>query len=936
MLTLLGKSGESIMVDLLLDCSVFTSTEAGRSNYVQLSGMPIWDSEPSYTKATVQQAFQPMAIKPMERSPSEIVFVRSRMLYARAALNARGLVHFGLRHIHVLNRLPYHSEHGSSEQPKEQETADQQSKNDDNTARVMMYIFPRQFGLHNAFTSSVDASQTSQKLQDYTLREEEISEKLNEAGRDRKIHLPKRLRGVPQRLVQRLQILHQRCSYSQLLQHHCPIQRQANRSAPQGSEPTSVTGNPEGGKPRSKQSRHRRKTMQPSNPITTGKFTSLTELATPISQVSVFCQAVLSKVVPDEFWGIGDHRVQNKKIFMKNVDRFVRLRRFENMSLHDTAQGLKEITDLEWLVPPGLKGQKASQTDIRKREEIFHEFLYYLFDSLLIPLIRSNFYVTESNVHRYRLFFFRHDIWRYIAEPAMASLKAKMFEEVKLAEAMRILESRRLGSSQVRLLPKQSSVRPIMNLRRRTMARGNKRILGPSINTVLAPVHTMLKLEKTLNPARLGSTMFSVGDIYNRLKKFKQRLGSGAENKYYLAKIDVQAAFDTIPQSAIIQLMGGVPSQSRYTVTKHVEVRPNDNGVVAGLKTTKRWHSSAKGANDTSSFLEMIEKQFAPSRKHTVFVDGVVQRSYDARALIALMSSHVQENIVKIGKKYYRQKDGIPQGSILSSILCNYFYADLERSHLQFLQSNDCLLLRLIDDFLLITTDRVKASKFVKTMHRGLPEYGVTVNTSKSLVNFDLTVDHERVPRVPDGAGFPYCGTRLDCRTLAITKDRATVPRDPGVANALTVEFSRLPGQNFKRKVLGAFKIQSHLMYFDTAHNSARTTLRSLSAAFLETAAKAWAYDRCMPRGRRPGPRLMAATVQELVEAAFRLLTSRARSARYPGYKCSVNRTQVAWLAMHAFRHVLGRKQSRYGEVIAWLDCEIRKLDAKKEKGPTV
>jgi telomerase reverse transcriptase len=140
---------------------------------------------------------------------------------------------------------------------------------------------------------------------------------------------------------------------------------------------------------------------------------------------------------------------------------------------------------------------------MRKRTEIFSEFLYYVFDSFLIPLIRSNFYVTESNVHRYRLFFFRHDIWRYIAEPAIASLKVKIFEEVRLEDALRILDSRQLGFSQVRLLPKESTMRPITNLRRRTLAKGDKKILGPSINTILGPVHTMLNLEKVRLHQRL-------------------------------------------------------------------------------------------------------------------------------------------------------------------------------------------------------------------------------------------------------------------------------------------------------------------------------------------------------------------------------------------------------------------------------------------------
>lgn len=70
---------------------------------------------------------------------------------------------------------------------------------------------------------------------------------------------------------------------------------------------------------------------------------SLTELAVPISHVSAFCQAVLSKIIPHGFWGQADTNVQrqNRETFLRNVDRFVKLRRFESMSLHDVTQGLK-------------------------------------------------------------------------------------------------------------------------------------------------------------------------------------------------------------------------------------------------------------------------------------------------------------------------------------------------------------------------------------------------------------------------------------------------------------------------------------------------------------------------------------------------------------------------------------------------------------------
>lgn len=78
----------------------------------------------------------------------------------------------------------------------------------------------------------------------------------------------------------------------------------------------------------------------------------------------------------------------------------------------------------------------------------------------------------------------------------MAALKDQMFEEVKLEDATRILQSRKLGFSQIRLLPKDEKLRPIMNLRRRALTKGTSQVLGPSINSILGPVHSILKLEK--------------------------------------------------------------------------------------------------------------------------------------------------------------------------------------------------------------------------------------------------------------------------------------------------------------------------------------------------------------------------------------------------------------------------------------------------------
>ena len=445
-----------------------------------------------------------------------------------------------------------------------------------------------------------------------------------------------------------------------------------------------------------------------------------------------------------------------------------------------------------------------------------------------------------------------------------------------------------------------------------------------------------------------------MGDIYKRLKVFKAALGPST-GPLYFAKVDVQSAFDTIPQSAIVSLLGSIPQQRQYRISKHVEITSNEpstaaDGKLIPSRPSRKWHATAARSGDTSTFFESLDGGKAEKKRNTVFVDSVVQRKYETSDLLSLVASHIQQNLVKIGKKYYRQRQGIPQGSVLSSTLCNYFYADLEMQVLAFLDSSDCLLLRLIDDFLLITLDRSKAVRFVDAMHRGIPEYGVSVNPAKTLANFDLAVGGIPVANSMGRSAFPYCGTLINCKTLDITKDhdrealgpgpgksgrvdgqRPRGTRAAGLYDSLTVETCRTPGQTYERKALNMFKMQCHLMFLDTALNAPATVLTNLEEAFGATAAKMWAYTRCLPSAKRPAAPLVMRTLGRLVDVAFRLATSRARRAHHPGYVCDVSRREVAWLGYHAFFDVLSRKQTAYGQVLHWLRAEIRKLAQARE-----
>ncbi|OKL61688.1 hypothetical protein UA08_02399 [Talaromyces atroroseus] len=987
-LTLLGSNGEDIMSKLLLDCGIFSCVNEGKAAFHQISGTYLSELEPidveistcqdgkSQTRATASKK-SPSTMKlskgaaPVLHKSNSIVFVRRRMLYARPAINSKGDVRFGLRHIHVLNRFP-------------------NSNDIEQTVHVMKYIFPRQFGLHNAFTSAVDSRETVQPFKDYTLREEEIARLQGPEGHRRtqiKSKLPKRLRGSPLQLVQKLQKRSQTCSYTALLRHYCPLSETGLSklavlpcsSDDKGSQQLiTQTSRPSQSKADHTQPEDYDNLVFPDStapsieisPITSTRKICLLDHASPTSSVSAFCRATLRKLIPHEFFGQGEDGASNLRTMMKQIDRFIRLSRFESLTLHEVCKGFK-ITCLRWLEPPSCpssRGLNISLSDLRKRTEILHEFVYYIFDSLLIPLIRTNFYVTESQVHKNRLFYFRHDVWRSLIEKPLIDMKSSMFEEIKRDKVSRVLGSKKLSWSAVRLLPKATGVRPIINLRRRVAKYyGSHSFLGPSTNSTMTPVFNILSYEKDRNPDLLGSSMFSVGDMYARLKSFKDRLrrpekANLRHEQLYFVKLDIQSCFDTIPQRSLVSLIESLVTEDVYHITKHVEIRPGDgskhrNGFMQRQRTQKpaarpirKFLSKARGLKEILNPTVNPPNEARNLKRNTIQVDTAAAKNHQINTLLDLLSEHIRKNLVKIGKKYYRQKNGIPQGSVLSSLLCNFFYGKLEQEVLGFLKNDDTLLLRLIDDFLLITAQPELAKRFLQVMMDGQPAYGITVNAGKSLVNFEATINGTKLPRLEGSTSFPYCGNLIDTHSLAIRKDRDYGRgRQTNVADTLTVESSRIPGQAFYRKVLTSFRLQTHSMFLDTEHNNLRTALLGIYSNFVETAIKMYRYIKSLLPRLRPSQELVLETIRDVIHFAVKLIQSKRQQASIsstapttdtakgmvetgPKFRCAVSQAQVEYLGSAAFRHILGRKQTNFVSTLRGLQNIQNRCKPRSDK----
>jgi telomerase reverse transcriptase len=644
-------------------------------------------------------------------------------------------------------------------------------------------------------------------------------------------------------------------------------------------------------------------------------------------------------VFPAAMWGQGEVGQHNVGILDDMIETFISLRRFESLSLHNVMQGMK-IKDIAWLVPPKhVSGERLSRTDLEKRSELIAELVYYVFDSFLIPLIRAHFYVTESGAFRNQLFYFRHDVWRQMSKPALNMLKDTMLEECSSAQMKQTFQKRALGVSHVRLLPKETGMRPIINLRRRVqMTKHGTLMLGRSINNILTPAFSILNYEKTRGPNRLGSALFSVDDMLPRLQTYRQTLTAAglAGRPLYFAKVDVQACFDSIPQKRLMEVVHATVTAERYNIAKYARAKllGSDLQGKAGFGTIPSWKflTTATGGETNWNLAEETTQDVRSGRRRSTFVDGGVQGKINRRAVLALLTEHVEQNLIKVGTRVYRQKEGIPQGSIVSSLLCSYFYAELERHVLSFVTASNSILLRLIDDFLVISTDKAVAEKFMQVMHAGVPEFGVKVKAEKSRANFDVLVDGKRIARLNELCDFPYCGNSINTATLNLSKDQER-RRANNISNSITVEYTKVPGQTFYRKTLNAVKLQLQAMLLSTSFNSVSTVISNLFHAFVEVALKAYHYEKSLPNAKQPHDKLFIKTVADLIKLACALMHRRRhKPSSVLQYECSVSNAQARWLACTAFTQVFGRRQTKHAELLSWLQTQLQSPASRREE----
>ncbi|WFD44938.1 RNA-directed DNA polymerase [Malassezia psittaci] len=593
--------------------------------------------------------------------------------------------------------------------------------------------------------------------------------------------------------------------------------------------------------------------------------------ATPLGQVCWFVRVALSHVFPLALFG--SHK--NRRVIVTAAKRFICARRNECISLHDILQGF-QTSKCAWL----RNSQKISRIQDHKQRERLYQFLLWIMEQYVLPLLRTTFYVTETAAFRQRVLYFRQDLWDRVSRPIVSQLRHRLFEPTSHAAGVPI--------AHVRLVPKDRSIRPIVNLRRRTN--------GVSINSQLQTAFDVLALEAARHPQVYGAAVHGANGIFAQLHQYKSCLVQefGKVPMLYVVRADVRAAFDSLDHTELLRLVNAlIPNDSHYIIQRYAQIKPG-LGRIAKQHIRLAWNDA-----DYPAFTTLRTKA-----RHAVLVDQVAYVLTNGKHVLDQINSHITQTLVRFGSDLYRQRNGVPQGSVLSTILCNLLLAKIERA--ADLASDIGCLMRYTDDFLYLTPSSSDAQRFCRAIHTEPPKYGCTVAPEKTLVNFDIRIDSKLLTRISAREAIPWCGFAICPTTLAVRADHDRYPYHFG--DTLTVH-RRMYRDEILHKMLHAVRSRTHVLFTDTRLNCVRGAYANILEGFVVAAAKLHAYCRAI-RPQVLTSSVIFNAIDQAVTMTFPMIASRSRLATslHPEARCELKRKHVEWLGYWGFHGVLSRR----------------------------
>jgi telomerase reverse transcriptase len=302
----------------------------------------------------------------------------------------------------------------------------------------------------------------------------------------------------------------------------------------------------------------------------------------------------------------------------------------------------------------------------------------------------------------------------------------------------------------------------------------------------------------------------------------------------------------------------------------------------------------------------------------SILVDQVNYKFIERDEIIELLKTHLLENTTKIGTKFYKRIQGIPQGGILSTLLCSILYTDLEEKHFK---CRDALLLRFVDDFLFITPNEKEAVAFIDQMEAGYPEYGVTIKKEKTWLSFPYKdYSHQE--------DLAWCGYKIASSNLNWFYDFRKNQEISEIGSSLE-RFH--PGEQLRKSMLYTTSQKVNALILDPVYQSKTSISLNLFQICVFIAKKMYWSSKNLEFLNHT---FFVNLISEIKVYIWIIIKTRTifmghgkEAPSFPLTKYLSN-----WIFLNAFWAVLTIKQTKWTTILDWINKQLKRIELTQEE----
>lgn len=500
------------------------------------------------------------------------------------------------------------------------------------------------------------------------------------------------------------------------------------------------------------------------------------DYVTEISVVIRFVLIVTGKIFPLNTWGTP----KNKSEVIKKIVRFIKAGKNDKF-LKDQLISSIQLSHIYWL---GKTSEITSKQDYKLRVSLFSSFMEWFLSVYICKLVGSFWYVTEVShgILSKDILHYPHNEWKRITNKWLNDyVKNYLVETTVSVEFNETSAFKKYNIGRLRLLPKSNDFRALCipikqiigsnNLNKKEKETQKFQYLN-HMNNNIRPIRELL-LQKERDKLRLDKKShprcFSLRDIAHNICLFKHDLINKYTHipKLFMLKFDMKHCFDNVSQDRILksveELFAEDSSDKVYYIRQFVE-----SSVFKQELKKQRYVIKNESNVQEYNILEGQCSNFQFNRSPKIIVDKAKTFRFRKSQVLETVREHVFHSTMVLPnntEKYFRRTKGVFQGLPLLATLCNLVYNSLVDENFQFLlnDNSDSILLRLVDDFLVISTDRSQCQKVYDiVLGQEFQSSGAFVNTSKTYWA-ETTMDLED--------SIKFVGLKINPSTLEILPD---------------------------------------------------------------------------------------------------------------------------------------------------------------------